>query len=175
MTLFDCDDLVVVPTVCLNPKKAKKKMKKAIKTREEQEQQQIVQLNMEPAAPVVAAAAPKIAPKISEPAPTVSKGSSLPPWRARLLNDAARVKAAPWRLRKTALDFVDQSTVAGSSDGEIDSVDSGTPRSMVESAAPPPVASLFTMKAQTGPKKSWFELTEEDDDDDFVSNLFVAK
>lgn len=174
MTPFDCDDLVVVPTVCLNPKKAKKKMKKAIKTREEQEQQQIVQLNMEPAAPVVAAA-PKIAPKISKPAPTVSKGSSLPPWRARLLNDAAPVKPAPWRSRKTAEDFEDQSTVAGSSDGEIDSVDSGTPRSVVESAAPPPVASLFTMKAQTGPKKSWFELTEEDDDDDFVSNLFVAK
>ena len=32
---FDFDDVVVVPTVSLNPKKAKKKMKKAIRKEEE--------------------------------------------------------------------------------------------------------------------------------------------
>lgn len=178
---FDCfDDVVVVPTVSLNPKKAKKKMKKAIRKEEEMAAQP---------APVQVPEQPKPKPsmKIDLPkvAPTASKtkfGSAgrseeaLPPWQARLLEAPWKKNineaSSPAKKEKEKEDFEDQSTDAGSNASTPRS-ELSTPESNITGSDSPLFFSKPVLDGMK--KKSWFELSEEDDDDFVPLNFMGTK
>jgi len=175
---FDFDDVVVVPTVSLNPKKAKKKMKKAIRKEEEMAAQPApVQVPEQPKPkPSMKIDLPKVTPAASK-TKFGSAGRSeeaLPPWQARLLE-------APWKkningasspAKKEKQDFEDQSTDAGSN--------ASTPRSELSTPESHKTGSdsplFFSKPVLEGmKKKSWFELTEEDEDDFLPLNFMGTK
>lgn len=128
-------DIVVVPTISLNPKKAKKKLKKAARMHEDSE---------EPQLPVNTPLFGKEC--ISTPAPSFTKEPA-----AKAPSPKTSFAKAPVpRTQPTRVLFAAQAAPA-------------TPAASCAAEA---------LRAPETAKRSWFDITEEDDDDFLDSSLW---
>jgi hypothetical protein len=130
------DDLIVVPTITLNPKKAKKKLKKAARMSDDVEVTQlpVYQEVKEEVSPLAFSVPPK------EASPKTTKAS--PKNRSQVRSTPAPKPVAEPAFFKSAQ------------------------KMMVTNSAPKPqTCAAQALATSEVTKRSWFDITEEDDDD----------
>jgi len=131
------DDLVVIPTITLNPKKAKKKLKKAARMNDDVEATQL---------PVYQEAKEEISPL----------GFSLPPAKEETQRPAAN-KSSPKSKGQV------RSTPAPKPVVE-PAFRTPAPTVLAKPASKPQTCAVQALVASECTKRSWFDITEEDDD-----------
>jgi len=134
------DDLVVIPTISLNPKKAKKKLKKAARMNDDVEVSQL---------PVYQEAKENISPL----------GFSLPP--SKETQRPAATKSSP------------KSKPQVRSMPAPKAVERPAPTVIAKPVAQPQACAVQALATSEGTKRSWFDITEEDEDD-FIGLSFTG-